>query len=53
MTGPLNNPPAEAADETTPRDSEPVVEDFQGEEDPDSEIILRALLTAGADGKGV
>jgi hypothetical protein len=53
MTDTSNIAATEAADETTPRDSAPVIADFHGDEDPDSEVVLRALLAAGADAKGV
>ncbi|MFI5911133.1 hypothetical protein [Dactylosporangium sp. NPDC051541] len=33
------------ADETTPRDSQPVSADLQGEPDPEAERLLQDLLT--------
>ncbi|GAA3450506.1 hypothetical protein [Dactylosporangium matsuzakiense] len=44
----MTEPTEFAADETAPRDSQPVIADFQGEPDPDSEQLLQALVaTAG------
>jgi hypothetical protein len=44
MSDPVNEMPgAEPADETTARDSEPALPDYQGDEDPDAEALLREL----------
>jgi hypothetical protein len=41
-----NAPTGEPADETPHRDSAPAIADFHGEEDPEAELLLQALLTA-------
>ncbi|HET8659081.1 MAG TPA: hypothetical protein VFM55_08805 [Micromonosporaceae bacterium] len=40
-------PDGDPADETTPRDSAPVTDDFQGPVDPDAEQFLLALMGTG------
>jgi hypothetical protein len=53
MTEALNNPDppaAEASDETTPRGSAPAAADFQGQQDPEAELVLQALVAAGTSG---
>ncbi|MEU7872643.1 hypothetical protein [Dactylosporangium sp. NPDC049140] len=37
-----------AADETAPRDSQPVIPDFEGAPDPEAEIVLQALVATGS-----
>lgn len=37
----------EPADETAPRDSEPALSDYEGDEDPEAEALLQQL--AGGD----
>ena len=42
-----DRPGSDPADETTPRDSAPVIEDFQGPEDPGAEQFRLALMGTG------
>jgi hypothetical protein len=44
----VSNPEDEPADETTPRDSAPVIANFQGPDDPEAEQLLRTLVAAGS-----
>jgi hypothetical protein len=37
----------EPTDVTSDRDTEPAVADFQGEADPEAELVLQALVAAG------
>lgn len=42
----------EVADLTTPRDSRPVIPDFEGRADPEAELVMRAQVAAGGEGPG-
>jgi hypothetical protein len=44
--------PGEVMDLTTPRDSQPVIPDFQGLPDPEAELVVRAQVAAGGEGAG-
>jgi hypothetical protein len=44
----MTEPIAFAADETAPRDSQPVIADFEGAPDPAAEIVLQALVATGS-----
>jgi hypothetical protein len=44
MGEPASRPPEPARDdETSPRDSDPALPDYQGDDDPDGEALLRRL----------
>ena len=42
----------EVADMTTPRNSQPVIPDFEGPHDPEAELVMQAQVAAGGEGKG-
>jgi hypothetical protein len=44
----MTEPNGFAADETAPRDSQPVIADFEGQPDPEAELVLQALVATGS-----